>query len=153
MKISKRGEYGVRALCHLAAKHGQGLTHIREIADTEDLPCKFLEGILLALKRAGFVKSRRGNEGGYALARSPETIMLGDVLRALDGPLAPMGSAIELSGMMDKHPDRRGFYAVLLRVRNAVAEILDHTSIADISAPDDADLTGARRGHHAVGSL
>ena len=47
MKISKRGEYGVRALCHLADRHGQGLTHIREIADSEDLPCKFLEGILL----------------------------------------------------------------------------------------------------------
>jgi Rrf2 family protein len=146
MKISKRGEYGVRALCHLAAKHGDGLTHIREIADSEDLPCKFLEGILLALKRAGFVKSRRGNEGGYALARSPESIMLGDVLRALDGPLAPMGSASELSSMMDRYPERRGFYAVLMRVRDAVSEILDHTSIAEVVETDDAELAGNTRG-------
>jgi Rrf2 family protein len=150
MKISKRGEYGVRALCHLAGRQGQGLTHIREIADSEDLPCKFLEGILLALKRAGFVKSRRGNEGGYALARSAETIMLGDVLRALDGPLAPMGSASELSGMMDRYPERRGFYRVLLEVRNAVSRILDHTSIADITGhADDVEVVGADAGRHA----
>ena len=153
MKISKRGEYGVRALCHLADRHGQGLTHIREIADSEDLPCKFLEGILLALKRAGFVKSRRGNEGGYALARDPASVMLGDVLRALDGPLAPMASASELTAMMERHPDRRGFYAVLLRVRNAVAEILDHTSIAEISNSGEAELIGRHTGVHVSGPM
>jgi Rrf2 family protein len=153
MKISKRGEYGVRALCHLAAKHDDGLTHIREIADNEDLPCKFLEGILLALKRAGFVKSRRGNEGGYALARSPETIMLGDVLRALDGPLAPMGSATELNAMMDKYPGRRGFYEVLLRVRNAVSEILDHTSIGEIAGSDDVEISSGQRAEQVSSSI
>ena len=153
MKISKRGEYGVRALCHLADRHGQGLTHIREIADSEDLPCKFLEGILLALKRAGFVKSRRGNEGGYALARDPGSIMLGDVLRALDGPLAPMASASELTAMMARHPDRRGFYAVLLEVRNAVSEILDHTSIEDISGSREATLVGSDIDRHVPGLM
>lgn len=122
----------MRALCHLAARYGEGLTHIREIATAEDLPCKFLEGILLALKRAGFVKSRRGNEGGYALARPPEQIMVGDVLRALDGPLSPIANASDLQAMMDKNPGQRGFYSLLLDVRNAISGILDYTSLAEV---------------------
>lgn len=122
----------MRALCHLAARYGEGLTHIREIATAEDLPCKFLEGILLALKRAGFVKSRRGNEGGYALARPPEQIMVGDVLRALDGPLSPIANASDLQAMMDRNPGQRGFYSLLLDVRNAISGILDYTSLAEV---------------------
>ena len=132
MKISKRGEYGMRALCHLAEHHSDGLTHIREIAGAEGLPCKFLEGILLALKRAGFVKSRRGNDGGYALARPAEQIMVGDVIRVLDGPLSPISTAADLIAMMERQPSQRGFYSLLLDVRNAVSAILDHTSIADV---------------------
>jgi Rrf2 family cysteine metabolism transcriptional repressor len=132
MKVSKRGEYGMRALCHLAARYGGGLTHIREIAEQEEIPAKFLEGILLALKRAGFVKSRRGNEGGYALAREPETIVIGDVFRALDGPLAPMSNSVELKALMESSPRQRGFYDVLLEVSSAVSGILDHTSLADV---------------------
>jgi Rrf2 family protein len=122
----------MRALCHLAEHYGEGLTHIREIATAEDLPCKFLEGILLALKRAGFVKSRRGNEGGYALARPPEEIMVGEVLRALDGPLAPIANAADLESLMEKNPGQRGFYSLLLDVRNAISNILDSTSLEEI---------------------
>jgi Rrf2 family protein len=132
MKVSKRGEYGMRALCHLAARFGQGPIQIRAIANEEDIPAKFLEGILLELKRAGVVVSRRGNEGGYALSRAPEAILLGEVIRILDGPLAPMASASELKILMDRNPRQIGFYAVLMDVRNAVSEILDKTSLADV---------------------
>jgi Rrf2 family protein len=132
MKVSKRGEYGMRALCHLAERHGASLVHIRTIAAEEKIPAKFLEGILLELKRAGFVISRRGNEGGYALSRPPEEIVLGEVIRVLDGPLAPLASASELRTLMDRNPRQVGFYAVLMDVRNAVSSILDQTSLADV---------------------
>ena len=132
MKVSKRGEYGMRALCHLAERHGPGVVHIGEIARKEDIPGKFLEGILLELKRAGFVISRRGVEGGYALARPPAEILLGEVIRVLDGPLAPMASASELRELMDRNPRQIGFYAVLMDVRNAVSGILDETTLADV---------------------
>jgi Rrf2 family protein len=132
MKLSKRGEYGIRALCHLAVRHDRGVIHIASIAEQESLPSKFLEGILLQLKRAGIVKSRRGVEGGYALSRLPKEIMLGEVIRVLDGPLAPLGSAEELHAMMARHPRQAGLYGVLLDVRNAASEILDRTSLADV---------------------
>ncbi len=122
----------MRALCHLAEQFGGGLVHIKDIAAEEEIPSKFLEGILLELKRAGFVQSRRGNEGGYALAHSPDQIRLGDAIRVLDGPLAPMGSASELKELMDRNPRRVGFYSVLMDVRNAVASILDETTLADV---------------------
>lgn len=134
MKVSKRGEYGMRALCHLAENHGGGLVHIRAIALREEIPAKFLESILLQLKRAGFVISRRGNEGGYALARAPREIFLGEVIRVLDGPLAPLSSAAELQELMDRNPHQVGFYAVLMDVRNAVSKLLDSTSLADVLA-------------------
>ncbi|MHC4991401.1 MAG: RrF2 family transcriptional regulator [Planctomycetota bacterium] len=132
MKVSKRGEYGMRALCHLAERHGSGLVHIRAIADEEEIPGKFLESILLQLKRAGFVVSRRGNEGGYGLSRPPDEILLGDVIRVLDGPLAPLTSAVELRRLMQRNPRQIGFYSVLMEVRDAVSEILDRTTLADV---------------------
>lgn len=122
----------MRALCHLAERHGAGLVHMRAIADAEKIPAKFLEGILLQLKRAGFVSSRRGNDGGYALAKSPAEIVLGDVIRVLDGPLAPMASADELRAMMRRNPRQVGFYATLMDVRDAVSRVLDCTSLADV---------------------
>jgi Rrf2 family protein len=132
VKVSKKGEYGVRALCHLAERHGEGVVQIREIARLEAIPWKFLEGILLQMKTAGIVRSRRGIEGGYALARPPEEIALGEVLRLLDGPLAPMGSAVELRELMHRSPRHAGFYEVLMDVRNAAAEILDRTTLQEV---------------------
>ncbi len=132
MKISKRGQYGIRALCYLAEKHGHGVVQIREIAAQEAIPPKFLEGILLELKHAGIVRSRRGIDGGYELSKPPTEIMLGQVIRILDGPLAPMGSASELRELMEKDPRQAGFYSVLMDVRDSAAAILDKTSFADL---------------------
>ena len=134
MKVSKRGQYGMRALCHLAETHGEGVVQIREIARTESIPAKFLEGILLELKHAGIVRSRRGIDGGYELAREPKEIMLGQVMRVLDGPLAPLGSAAELKELMKSDPRQAGFYSVLIDVRDAAASILDRTTLADVVA-------------------
>lgn len=134
MKVSRKGEYGIRALCLLAERHGEGVVQIREIARLESIPWKFLEGILLQMKMVGLVRSRRGVEGGYALARPPEKITLGEVIRLLDGPLAPMGSAAELRDLMAESPRHAGFYSVLMDVRNAAAGILDSTTLADVVA-------------------
>ena len=132
MKLSKKGEYGIRAVSHLAEYWSEGVIHSRRIAEVESLPPKFLESILLQLKRAGLVQSRRGVEGGYRLARAPEAVMLGEVIRALDGPLAPLGSADELRDLM-KHEERQaGFYSILLDVRDAASSILDRTSLAEM---------------------
>ena len=134
MKVSKRGQYGMRALCRLAETHGSGVVQIREIARHESIPAKFLEGILLELKHAGIVRSRRGIDGGYELAREPGQILLGQVMRVLDGPLAPLGSAAELQELMRTDPRQAGFYSVLMDVRDAAASILDKTTLADVVA-------------------
>ena len=143
MKVSKRGQYGMRALCHLAETHGSGVVQIREIARKESIPAKFLEGILLELKHAGIVRSRRGIDGGYELARDPGEIMLGQVMRVLDGPLAPLGSAAELKELMKSDPRQAGFYSVLIGVRDAAAQILDQTTLSDVVARN-SKLEGAR---------
>jgi len=95
-------------------------------------PRKFLEGILLQLKRGRILVSRRGVEGGYALARPPEEVTLGEVIRLLDGPLSPLGSVSEIAARIERHPRHAPFYGVLRDVRNAVAGILDRTSLADL---------------------
>ncbi len=143
MKVSKRGQYGMRALCHLAETYGSGVVQIREIARKESIPGKFLEGILLELKHAGIVRSRRGIDGGYELAREPKEIMLGQVMRVLDGPLAPLGSAAELKELMRSDPRQAGFYSVLIGVRDAAAAILDQTTLADVVGRN-SKLEGAR---------
>jgi Rrf2 family protein len=143
MKVSKRGQYGMRALCHLAETFGSGVVQIREIARRESIPAKFLEGILLELKHAGIVRSRRGIDGGYELARVPKEIMLGQIMRVLDGPLAPLGSAAELKELMRTDPRQAGFYSVLMDVRDAAATILDRTSLADVVSRN-ARLEGAK---------
>ena len=143
MKVSKRGQYGMRALCHLAETFGSGVVQIREIARRETIPAKFLEGILLELKHAGIVRSRRGIDGGYELARLPKEIMLGQIMRVLDGPLAPLGSAAELKELMKTDPRQAGFYSVLMDVRDAAATIRDRTSLADVVSRN-ARLEGAK---------
>ena len=143
MKVSKRGQYGMRALCHLAETHGSGVVQIREIARRESIPAKFLEGILLELKHAGIVRSRRGIDGGYELARESGEIMLGQVMRVLDGPLAPLGSAAELKELMKSDPRQAGFYSVLIGVRDAAAAILDQTTLAEVVA-HNSRLEGAK---------
>jgi Rrf2 family protein len=110
------------------------VVQIREIARRETIPAKFLEGNLLELKHAGIVRSRRGIDGGYELARDPGEIMLGQVMRVLDGPLAPLGSAAELNELMKSDPRQAGFYSVLIGVRDAAAAILDRTTLADVVA-------------------
>ena len=118
----------------LARRHGQGAIKIREIAAESDLPEKFLELILLELKNARIVDSVRGARGGYQLRRDPAEIPLSDIIRLVDGPLAPLGDAEQLRGLIAKDADHRALYEVFLEVRDAAAKILENTTIADIVA-------------------
>ena len=132
MKISHRGLYGLKALTHLAEAYDRGLVKIHEIAEEESIPEKFLEGILVTLKNARLVSSERGREGGYRLRRPPSEIRLGDVMRLVDGPLAPFGDAAELAQRVRTEERHAGLFDIFLDVRNAAAAILDHTSLSDL---------------------
>ncbi|PYQ48548.1 MAG: transcriptional regulator, partial [Acidobacteria bacterium] len=96
------------------------------------IPEKFLEGILVTLKNARLLTSQRGREGGYRLRRPPEEILVGEVVRIMDGPLAPFGDAVELAQRVRTEPRHAGLFDLFLDVRNAAAAILDHTSLADV---------------------
>jgi Rrf2 family protein len=132
VKISQKGLYALQAMMTLARRHEQGAIKIRDIAAESDLPEKFLELILLELKNARMVDSVRGARGGYQLRRPPSEIPLSDIIRLVDGPLAPMGDAEQLRGLIDKDEDHRALYEVFLEVRDAAAKILEHTTIGDL---------------------
>ena len=134
MKISQKGLYALQALMTLARKHEQGAIKIREIAAESDLPEKFLELILLELKNARIVDSVRGARGGYQLRRSPSDIPMSDIIRLVDGPIAPLGDAEQLRTLIADDANHRALYEVFLAVRDAAAEILENTSIADLVA-------------------
>jgi len=149
MKISSRGLYALKALTHLTEAYEQGLVKIHEIAEQEQIPEKFLEGILVALKNARLVSSQRGREGGYRLRRPPAEILIGEVVRTIDGPLAPFGDAVELAHRVKTEPRHAGLFDLFLDVRNAAAAILDHTSLQDLLERNRRVL--ARRGRAARG--
>ncbi len=139
MRLSKRGEYGLRAMIDLAIlepETGNGVVQIKEIAQREKIPAKFLEQILLTLKNAGLLQSKMGIGGGYYLARPAEEISLGHIVRILDGPLAPVRCVSQMAYEPCGCPDERtcGLRLVMLDVRNAIADVLDKTTLADVSA-------------------
>ena len=138
MKLSKRGEYALRALINLgiATEVGRSLVQISELADHERMPVKFLEQIMKDLKAAGYVVSERGKYGGYRLARSASKIAIGEVVRQLDGPLAPIGCVSQSAYEKCSCPDEShcGLRMIMLDVRNAIAGILDRYTVGDLVA-------------------
>jgi Rrf2 family protein len=147
MRISHRGLYALRALLHLAEAEGRGqLVKIHAIAEAEEIPEKFLEAILVALKNARLVASERGREGGYRLRRPAAEIVIGDVVRTIDGPLAPFGDVVELRRRVRTERRHAGLFDLLLEVRDAAAAILDHTTLADLLERDRRLLADRRSG-------
>lgn len=116
----------------LARHHHQGAIKIRDVAYEEALPEKFLELILLELKNARMVDSVRGAKGGYQLRRDPAEIHLSEIIRLIDGPLAPFGDAEHLRDLIHRDLPHRALYQVFLDVRDAAASILDNTTLADL---------------------
>src|SRR6266536_2874074 len=132
MKISQKGLYALQAMMMLARHYNQGAIRIRDVAYEEELPEKFLELILLELKNARLVESVRGAKGGYQLRRPPQDIHLSEIVRLIDGPLAPFGDAEQLRTLINKDDEHRALYQVFLDIRNSAARILDNTSLADL---------------------
>ena len=138
MRLSKRGEYGLRAMIDLATweiETGRGIVQIKEIAEREKIPAKFLEQILLTLKNAGLLHSKMGIGGGYYLAKAAGEISLGQIIRVLDGPVAPIRCVSQMAYESCGCPDEEacGLRLVMFDVRNAMANILDNTSLADVT--------------------
>jgi Rrf2 family protein len=138
MRVSAKADYALRAVLELAAAQGEGPVKGERISQSQDIPLKFLENILLELRHDGLVSSQRGAEGGYWLARPPEEITLADVIRAVDGPLA------NVRGSRPESVEYRG-PAVRLRdvwiaVRANLRAVLESVTLADLAAgnlPDE----------------
>lgn len=131
MKVSTKGDYGVRALVELAHRYGQGPVQSAEIAARQEIPEPYLDQLLTTLRRAGFIRSVRGPQGGHALIREPGEVKLTEVMVALEGSLAPMAcvddpdACTRTGGCVQRE--------VWTRVRDATKEILDSVSIADLA--------------------
>jgi Rrf2 family protein len=139
VRLSKRGEYGLRAMIALAEPALEGdapqMMQIKEISLRENISVKFLEQILLTLKNAGLLHSKMGVGGGYYLARSAGEITLGQIFRVLDGPVAPIKCVSQMAYEPCGCPDEEtcGLRLVMGDVRNAIVDILDRTTLADVN--------------------
>lgn len=136
MKLSNKCDYALRAMMALSLAQRQGCSLCaREIASREGIPLKFLEQILLTLKRAGLLTSRMGTQGGYLLAKPPEKITFGEVMRVVDGSLAPMACVEDTSAAACSESLHCGFRGVMLRLYRAMAQVVDRTTLADALGP------------------
>ncbi len=133
VKVSSRAHYGLRAMTDLARAHGRGPVALSEVARAEHLSQGYLEQLMASLRRAGLVEGTRGAAGGYRLARSPAEITVGQVYRALEGPIAPVECAEDgyVPGTCDQEPTcaSRGIWH---RVRASIEQVLDSTTLADL---------------------
>lgn len=138
MKLTKRGEYGLRVLIRLgiAQKLGLDVVSVSNLAESERLPFKFLEQILYELRHAGYLETKRGKQGGCRLLKPQEEISIGEVVRLIDGRLAPIGCASETEYEKCSCPDEEhcGLRMLMIDVRNAIAQILDRYTLADVVA-------------------
>lgn len=136
MKISKQTEYGLRAMINLGIAQEVGFDRVTasDLARADNLPLKFLEQILIRLREAGHVQTQRGKKGGYFIARPKKEIKIGDLVRLLDGPLAPIGCASKTAYERCSCPDEThcGLRMLMIDVRNAIANILDRYSLDDV---------------------
>lgn len=134
--LSAKAKYGLKAALYLAEHEGEGGILVADIAQSQQIPKKFLDTILLELKNKGLLASKKGKGGGYTLARPASKVMVGQIVRILDGPLAPVPCVSQTAyrpcgdcGDEDACRIRR----VMQKVRDATAEILDNTSLKDMS--------------------
>ena len=130
MKISMKGDYGIRALVDLAERYGEGPVQSRDIAERQDIPEPYLDQLLTVLRKAGFIHSRRGPQGGHVLAREPDRISMGEVIGTLEGSLSSIGCldgtiTCSLSG-------KCGQQEIWQIITEASQQVLDKTSIGNL---------------------
>jgi Rrf2 family protein len=135
--LTRKGKYGLKAMVRLARRQGDGPVLIGDLAEEEGIPKKFLENILLALKHRGLVQSRKGPHGGYQLGRTPDRISVGEIIRALDGPLALVSCVSQTAyAPCEECVTERdcAVRRVFQQVRDETARILDGTTLAAAAA-------------------
>ena len=140
--LTKKGKYGLKAMVHVAGLEPNELAQVADIADTNSISKKFLDHILTELRHAGLVYSKKGKGGGYALARAAHDIRVGAIVRALDGPLAPIPCAsVTAFRPCDDCSDLKSCSVRLVMVdaRNAIANVLDRCTLAEMRARSSAD--------------
>lgn len=144
MRISSRGEYGVRAMFDLAQRFGEGPIPLKSVAERQEISEHYLEQLMGALRKAGLVNSVRGAQGGYELAMAPDRITIGDVIRALEGPVLTVHGAEREKdrAKSSETPEQAALSAVWDRLAEKVNEILDSVSLADLC--DEAARLKAR---------
>ena len=134
MYFSAKGEYGIMAVLDLALANGDSPVQAKAIADRQGIPLRFLEQILSALRHAGLVESSRGAHGGYRLSKPAEDIRVGDVIQAVDGPIAMTNRALPRHGNGNGHRARHGslVQGVWKEVKDKVLETMNRTTLADL---------------------
>lgn len=130
VKISTKGRYGLRLMFDLALHYGKGMTPLKEIAKRQEISDKYLEQIIMQLNRAGLVRSVRGSQGGYSLRETPDKILVGDVLRAVEGSLAPVECLDEPGNC--PNADLCVTVTVWCKVREAIESVVDHMTLQDL---------------------
>ncbi len=133
--LSKKTQYALQALSYMAEKHSDDPILIAEIANQKNIPIKFLENILLSLKKAGFLESKKGKHGGYFFAQAPEKIKLSSIFRIIEGPIAllPCVSLNFYEKCADCNEKKCGINKVMAAVRDNTLIILDNKTVADLS--------------------
>ena len=132
MRLSTRGHYGLKAMFDLAHNYGSGPISLKTVAERQNLSDHYLEQLIAMLRKAGLVKSMRGAKGGYFLAREPSEIRVGDVIRALEGPIAPVHCVSEIDPGSCNEADYCITRTVWARVRDGIAKVLDSITLADL---------------------
>jgi Rrf2 family transcriptional regulator, cysteine metabolism repressor len=136
MKVSTRGEYGVRAMVALARHFGEGPMSIADIARASSVPATYLEQLIAPLRRADLVHSKRGAHGGYVLARPPQDVRIGEIYRVMEGPVAPMDCVSEdVADQTCPLIDNCETRPIWLKMRDSIVDVLDSTTLADLIAP------------------
>ncbi|ETA69506.1 MAG: Rrf2 family transcriptional regulator, cysteine metabolism repressor [Methanolobus sp.] len=132
MKLSTKSEYACLALIDLSENYGSGYIKIEDICHRQDLPRKYIEQLLLSLKRAGYVKSRRGADGGYMLAKEPAQISLAEIVRLMDGALAPVNSVSKYFYECTPLEKNEALIKVFREIRDYIADKMENTTFADL---------------------
>ena len=132
MKLTSKSEYALLAMVFLARNHGKGMISVQKIAEAQGIPPKFLEQILLILKRARFLKSMKGHDGGYSLSIPPEKVNLAQIIRLFDGALAPTESVSKYFYEPTPVEKEKGIVKVLKNIRDYVSDKLENTTLRDV---------------------
>lgn len=130
LKISTKGRYGLTVMIELARKYGEGPISLKSIAEDKDLSAHYLEQLAAPLRNAGLIRSIRGAYGGYILAKEPEEITAGDIIRVLEGPITPV------EGIEEEEAAQQ---ALWMRIRDVVKDVLDTTTLQDLILHDNRE--------------